>query len=95
MRPLGMILALTFGSAVCFTAGLVMSLAVLLLAEPTYPEVPVLARVAPWGLLLTSAAGLALLGELRERPWRRQAQGALVVVVVVMAAWFVPPGAFG
>lgn len=95
MRPLGMILALTFGSAVCFTAGLVLSLLVLLLAEPGHPEVPVLVRSAPWGLALTTAAGLALLGELRERPWRRRAQAVLVALVLVMAAWFVPPGTFG
>ena len=92
MRPLGMLLALTFGSAVCLTTGLAMSLAVMLLADLSHPEIPVLMRTVPWGLALTATAGFALLGELKQAPWRRRAQAALLVVMVAMAAWFVPGG---
>ena len=92
MRPLGMLLALTFGSAVCLTMGLAMSLAVMVLADVSYPEIPVLLRTVPWGLALTTAAGFALLGELKQRVWRRRAQAALLVVMVAMAAWFVSGG---
>jgi hypothetical protein len=87
-----MMLALAFGSAVCMTTGLVMSLAVLLLADSSHPEIPVLIRTVPWGLVLTTAAGFALLGELKQLAWRRRAQAALLVVMVAMAAWFVPAG---
>lgn len=90
MRPLGMLLALAFGSAVCMTLGLTMSLAVLLLAAPSHPEIPVLVRTVPWGLVLTTAAGFSLLGELKRLPWRRRAQLALVVVLVAIAVWFAP-----
>lgn len=74
------------------TLGLTMSLAVLLLAAPTHPEIPVLVRTVPWGLVLTAAAGFSLFGELRQLPWRRRAQLALLVVMVAIAVWFTPAG---
>ena len=92
MRPLGMLLALVFGSAVCMTTGLLMSLAVLVFADSSHPEIPVLIRTAPWGVALTAAAGFSLLGELKQLALRRRAQAVLVVVMVAMAAWFVPAG---
>jgi len=92
LRPLGMLLALAFGSSVCMTLGLTMSLAVLLLAAPTHPEIPVLVRTVPWGLVLTTAAGFSLLGELRQLPWRRRAQLTLLVVMVAIAVWFTRAG---
>jgi uncharacterized membrane protein YfcA len=90
MGPLGMLLALTFGSAVCLTAGLLMSLAVLLLAAPNHQDFRPLVWAVVWGLCLTTSAGLALRGELRQLPQRRPLQLLLSVVMAAMAWHYWP-----
>jgi len=41
--------------------------------------------------LLTGAAGSSFYGELKERPWRRQARVALFVSLGVVAAYYAWP----
>jgi|GEM_PF-5921159 len=90
MGPLAMLLALAFGSAVCLTAGLTMSLAVLLLAAPDHQDFRPLVWAVAWGLCLTVSAGLALRGELRQLPQRRPLQLLLLVVMLAMAWHYWP-----
>jgi len=90
MGPLAMLLALALGSAVCLTAGLAMSLAVLLLAAPDHQDFRPLVWAVAWGLGLTTTAGLALRGELRQLPQRRPLQLLLLLVMLAMAWHYWP-----
>jgi hypothetical protein len=90
MGPLAMLLALALGSAVSFTAGLAMSVAVLLLAAPDHQDFRPLVWAVAWGLGLTTSAGLALRGELRQLPQRRPLQLLLLLVMLAMAWHYWP-----
>jgi hypothetical protein len=85
-----MLLALALGSAVSFTAGLAMSVAVLLLAAPDHQDFRPLVWAVAWGLGLTTSAGLALRGELRQLPQRRPLQLLLLLVMLAMAWHYWP-----
>ena len=94
MRPLVVLLGIVMGSTVSIAAALLLTGVVFLLlpeygarlAEESRP----LLVACLWSVLLAGVAVSSFYGELRERSWRRPAQGALVVVLTV-ALWMYWP----
>lgn len=94
MRPLTALNAIVFGSAVAISFGLVGVAVVFLLLRGAHPQVvgefPAVVRSAGVFLVLAAVAGVALLGLLKERSWRWQAQAAMWVVVACVGAYYWP-----
>lgn len=94
MRPLTALNAIVFGSAVAISFGLLGVSVVFLLLRGAHPQVvgefPVVVRSAGIFLILAAASGWALLGLLKERQWRWQAQALMWVVVVLVGAYYWP-----
>jgi uncharacterized membrane protein YqgA involved in biofilm formation len=85
MRPLAVLIAIVFGSAVSLTVGLSMTWIVLLFlpehaAVFAQEKAPLLRAIALF-MLLTVAGGASLYAELRLRPWRRFAHTAMVAAL--------------
>ena len=90
MRPAVVVLGFVLGSAGAITFALVGTTIVFMTLRSEYPRLedelrPLLINVGLFSLL-TLAAGTSFYGELRERPWRRVAQGLLLVVLAAVAA---------
>jgi predicted membrane protein len=89
MRPLAALTGIVMGSAVALLTGLIMVLAVFLML-PEYQERlsgeyrPLLQAIA-WAVLLTCAAVVAFLGQIKTRRWRGAAMIALALVVLIVA----------
>jgi hypothetical protein len=94
MRPLAVLIAIVFGSAVSLALGLGMTWIVLLFL-PEYAEIfagekgPLLQAIALF-TMMASAAGGSLYGELRSRPWRYLAHG-LLLAMLGLAVWVYSP----
>lgn len=95
MRPAVVVLGFVLGSAAAITFALVGTTIVFITLRSEYPRLedelrPLLINVGLFSLL-TVAAGSTFYGELKERPWRRLALAALVVVLVAVAAYLAWP----
>jgi len=94
LRPLAIFLGIAMGSAVALLAGLAMTTTVFLLlpeaSERMQTEQRPLFIAVAWAATLTVIASVAFVGELKERPWRRWVQGALVVFLAGMAWHYWP-----
>ncbi len=94
MRPLTALNAIVFGSAVAISFGLVGVAVVFLLLRSGHPQVvgelPAVVRSAGIFLVLAAASGWALLGLLKERHWRWQAQAMMWVVVLLVGTYYWP-----
>lgn len=94
MKPLTVLLGIIAGSAVALAVALGMTGIVFLLL-PEYSarlageQAPLLKGLA-WSWSLALAATASFFGELRNRSWRRQAQGMLVVILAMLAWRFWP-----
>jgi len=77
------------GSTVALFAGLAMTLIVYLLLPEFHDRLagefrPLLVAVG-WAAALAALSAVAFAGELKGRPWRRLAQGGLLVLLVAFA----------
>jgi hypothetical protein len=92
VRPLTVLTAIVLGSAVATTFSLAATSVVYLALLNKHPqfraELPLLLVYLAAFVLLSAVAGLALLGQLRERPWRRWAQGAMWALLVGFASLY-------
>ena len=85
MRPLAVLIGIVMGSAVSLAVGLALTWVVFQFlpetdAAWTAEERPLVRAVALFGLL-AAVASASFVGEVRGRPWRRLAQGGLVLVL--------------
>jgi hypothetical protein len=90
VKPLTVLLGIVLGSAAALAVSLTMTGIVFLLL-PEYsarlaPEKLPLLKALLWSWSLTGAAAAGFVGELKDRAWRRHAQG-LVVLLLVALAW--------
>ncbi|MDE2219691.1 MAG: hypothetical protein KGL25_11315 [Gammaproteobacteria bacterium] len=89
MKPLTVLLAIVLGSAVALAVSLSMTGVVFALL-PEYSarlrgeHWPLLKALA-WSWSLAAIAGASIVGELRVRPWRRIAQGLLLLALAALA----------
>ena len=95
MRPAVVVLGFVLGSAAAITFALAGTTIVFITLRSEYPRLedellPLLTNVGLFSLL-TLAASSSFYGELKERPWRRVALAALVVVLVAVAAYLAWP----
>jgi hypothetical protein len=94
VRPLTVLTAIVLGSAVATTFSLAATAVVYLVLVNKHPqfraELPFLLGYLAGFVLLSAVAGLTLVGQLRERPWRRWAQAAMWSLLLGFAAlyWF-------
>jgi hypothetical protein len=95
MRPTVVILGFVLGSAAAITFALAGTTIVFFALRAEYPRLqeelrPLLISAGLFSLL-TAAAGSSFYGEIRERRWRRVALAALLVMLVVVAAYHAWP----
>jgi hypothetical protein len=95
MRPAVVVLGFVLGSAAAITFALAGTTIVFIALRSEYPRLeeelrPLLISVGLFSLL-TAAAGSSFYGEIRERRWRRVAFAALLVMLVVVAAYHAWP----
>ncbi|AMN47227.1 hypothetical protein ACG33_08990 [Steroidobacter denitrificans] len=94
MRPIQVLNAIVFGSAVAITFGLTGVLIIFLVLQREQPqmsaELPVLMRAAGLFSLLALAAGASLYAMLKELPWRWAAQVAMWLMVTGIALSYWP-----
>ena len=91
MRPAVVVLGFVLGSAAAITFALAGTAIVFVALRSEYPrladELPrLLVSVALFSLLTAAAAG-SFYGEIKELRWRRAAQGALIAMLAVVAAY--------
>ena len=95
MRPTVVILGFVLGSAAAITFALAGTTIVFFALRSEYPRLegelrPLLISLGLFSLL-TAAAGSSFYGEIRERHWRRAALGALLAMLVAVAAYHTWP----
>ena len=95
MRPAVVVLGFVLGSAAAITFALAGTTIVFITLRSEYPRLedelrPLLLHVGLFSLL-TLAAGSSFYGALKERPWRRVAVVALIVVLAAVAAYLAWP----
>jgi hypothetical protein len=94
MRPLAVLLGIVMGSTVSVAIGLAMTLVVFLFlpeySERVGAEFSPLLRSLGVTLVLATAAAASFYGELRSLRWRRTAQVALAVLLVLVALAVLP-----
>ena len=95
MRPAVVVLGFVLGSAAAITFALAGTTIVFITLRSEYPRLedelqPLLINVAMFSLL-TLAAGSSFYGALKERPWRRAALVALIVMLAAVAAYLAWP----
>ncbi len=95
MRPTVVILGFVLGSAAAITFALAGTTIVFVILRSDYPRVAgelgqLLISVGLFAVL-TAAAGSSFYGEIKERPWRRMAQGLLVGALATVAAYHAWP----
>lgn len=90
MRPLTVLTGIVLGSCAATSFGLAATLVVFVVLADEHPqfreELPLLAVYLVIFLSLTALAAASFIGLARQRPWRRWAQGALWLALVVLAA---------
>jgi hypothetical protein len=94
MRPLTVLIGILMGSTVAIALGLGMVLIIFLILSDEHAQLraeygPLLRATALFSLL-AGAATASFVGELRNRPWRRVAQAALVLGLAA-AVWVYLP----
>ena len=95
MRPAVVVLGFVLGSAAAITFALAGTTIVFITLRSEYPRLedelqPLLINAAMFSLL-TLAAGSSFYAEIKERPWRRVAVVALIVVLAAVAAYLAWP----
>ena len=94
MRPIHVLNAIVFGSAVAITFGLVGVLIIFLVLQGKQPqmsaELPVLARASGLFSTLALVAGASLYAMLKALPWRWAAQAAMWSMVAGIALVYWP-----
>ncbi len=92
MRPLTVLNAIVLGSSVAITFGLCATLVIFLLLADETPrfreELPLLARYSGIFVLLTTLAAVSFIGQARNAPWRRWAQGVMWGVLAGLAVLY-------
>jgi hypothetical protein len=91
MRPAVVILGFVLGSAAAITFALAGTAIVFVILRSEYPRLaaelgPLLVSVGLF-VLLTAAAAASFYGEIKLRDWRRAAQGAMILMLAVVAAY--------
>lgn len=96
MRPLAVLIGIVMGSTVSMAVGLAMTLAVFLLlpdqAARVGEELWPLTRTLAFMIGLAAVAAASFYGELRERRWRRLANGALILALGLTGWLYWPQG---
>jgi hypothetical protein len=92
MRPAVVVLGFVLGSAAAITFALAGTTIVFMALRSEYPRLDgelgrLLISVVLFALLTGTAAG-SFYGELRERPWRRNALVLLLAMLAVVAAYY-------
>ena len=95
MRPAVVVLGFVLGSAAAITFALAGTTIVFFTLRSEYPRLedelqPLLINAAMFSLL-TLAAGSSFYAEIKERPWRRAALVALIVMLAAVAAYLAWP----
>jgi len=95
MRPAVVVLGFVLGSAAAITFALAGTTIVFITLRSEYPRLqdelqPLLINAGMFSLL-TLAAGSSFYGEIKERPWRRAALAALIVMLAAVAAYLAWP----
>ena len=92
MRPAVVVLGFVLGSAAAITFALAGTMIVFVTLGSEYPrlesELASLLTSAALFSLLTAAAAGSFYAELKVRRWRRYAQGALLVMLTVVALYY-------
>jgi len=93
VRPLTVLTGIVLGSAVATTFGLGATLIVFLVlagdeTAQFREELPLLAAYFAIFAALTAVAAVSFIGQARERPWRRWAQGAMWATLGGLAALY-------
>lgn len=94
MRPYTVLLGIVMGSTVSLAVGLVLTFVVFLFLPEYEDQIadergPLLQAIAVF-VMMAAAASAGFYGEVRQLGWRRPAQLA-TVVLVVLAAWIYWP----
>ena len=97
MRPLTILIGILLGSSASITFSLSVVAAICALLGRSHPELaeevpPLLAILTAFALLTAATAG-SFVGQLKERPWRRWAHLATVLVLAGIGYWFWPASA--
>lgn len=96
MRPLAVLIGIVMGSTVSMAVGLAMTLAVFLLlpdqAARVGEELWPLTRTLGFMIGLAGVAAASFYGELRDRRWRRLANGALILALGLTGWLYWPQG---
>lgn len=92
MRPLTVLTGIVLGSSAATTFGLGATLVVFLVLSGEVPEfraeLPKLAVYVVLFIGLTALAGVSFVGQAKNRPWRRWAQGAMWGALAGLAALY-------
>ena len=92
MRPLTVLTGIVLGSSAATTFGLGATLVVFLVLSGETPqfreELPLLAGYLAIFVALTALAGVSFIGQARQRPWRRWAQGAMWGALAALAGLY-------
>jgi uncharacterized BrkB/YihY/UPF0761 family membrane protein len=94
MRPLAALNGILLGSVVAIAIGAAVTLLIVGLLSADHPRLDAewrpLLKVTLLFALASVAFAFAMLGHLRERPWRWLAQGAAVTAFTLLVAAFWP-----
>ncbi len=94
MRPFAVLNAIVFGSAAAISFGLASVLIIYLILQGRHPELAAefqpLLRSTGLFIALSVVSGLSLYGTLKELNWRRAAQAAMGIVLVMAAVLYWP-----
>jgi hypothetical protein len=92
VRPLTVLTGIILGSSAATTFGLGATLVVFLVLSGEVPEfraeLPMLAFYLVLFIGLTALAGVSFVGQAKNRPWRRWAQGAMWGALAGLAALY-------
>ena len=95
MRPAVVVLGFVLGSAAAITFALAGTAIVFVTLRPEYPRLeselgPLLVSLGLFSLL-SAAAGGSFYAEIKRRAWRRPVLGALLAMLIVVAAFYAWP----
>lgn len=94
MQPLAALFGIIMGSSVALLAGLIMTLLVFALLPEFHDrlsgEFRPLAKAIAWAMLLAGTSAAAFWSEVKRRPWRLYAAGAMAIAVALVTAYYWP-----
>src|SRR5690606_26802648 len=94
VQPLAALFGIIMGSSVALLAGLIMTLLVFALLPEFHDrlsgEFRPLAKAIAWAILLTGTSAAAFWSEVKRRPWRLYAAGAMAIAVALVTAYYWP-----